>query len=47
MSPRKWEFRIEDILDSLDLISEYVDGLDYNNWKKDRKTIDAVIRTLK
>ena len=31
MSPRNWEFQIEDILDSLDLISEYVDGLDYDN----------------
>lgn len=46
MSPRNWEFRIEDILDSLDLISEYVKGLDYENWKKDRKTIDAVIRNI-
>lgn len=46
MSPRNWEFRIEDILDSLDLISEYVKGLDYDNWKKDRKTIDAVIRNI-
>ena len=46
MSPRDWEFRIEDILDSIDLISEYVGGLDYDNWKKDRKTIDAVIRNI-
>lgn len=46
MSPRKWEFRIEDILESLDLISEYVKELDYDSWKKDRKTIDAVIRNI-
>jgi uncharacterized protein with HEPN domain len=46
VSPRKWEFRIEDIIESLDLISEYVSGLDYGTWKKDRKTIDAVIRNI-
>jgi uncharacterized protein with HEPN domain len=46
VSPRNWEFRIEDILESLELISEYVEGLDYDNWKKDRKTIDAVIRNI-
>jgi uncharacterized protein with HEPN domain len=37
---------LEDISDSLERIAEYVSGLDYNSWKKDRKTIDAVIRNL-
>lgn len=46
MSPRKWRFRLEDINDSLDMIFQYVENLDYEHWKKDRKTIDAVIRNL-
>ena len=46
MSPRNWKFRLEDILESLDLISEYTEGLDYNSWANDRKTIDAVIRNI-
>lgn len=46
MSPRDWRFRLEDISEALDLIEEYVKGLDYSSWAKDRKTIDAVIRNL-
>ncbi len=46
MSHRNWKFRLEDIIASLDLISEYVTGVDYSTWITDRKTIDAVIRNL-
>lgn len=46
MSPRNWEFRLEDINEALELIEEYVIDLDFTSWTKDRKTIDAVIRNL-
>ena len=46
MSLRSWKIRLEDIRDSLDLIAVYVQGLDYEAWKKDQKTIDAVIRNM-
>ncbi len=46
MSPRTWRFRLEDIDCSLDMISQYVEGLEYESWEKDRKTIDAVIRNI-
>lgn len=46
MSHRSWRFRIDDILDSLDKIASYVKGIDYEEWKKDNKTIDAVTRNL-
>ncbi len=46
MSHRNWKFRIEDIISSLDLISEYTTGVDYNTWLTDSKTIDAVIRNI-
>ena len=46
MSPRNWKFRLEDIVDSIELIFEYAEDVDYNSWKKDRKTIDAIIRNL-
>ena len=46
MSPRSWKFRIDDINDALDRIFQYVQGLDYVDWLKDQKTIDAVIRNL-
>jgi len=38
--------RLEDINEALERITEYMEGLDYDSWKSDRKTIDAVIRNL-
>ena len=46
MSPRDWKFRLEDMVESIDLIEEYVKNMDRNSWSQDRKTIDAVIRNL-
>jgi len=46
VSPRNWKFRLEDIVDSLELIFEYVEDLDSSSWENDRKTIDAVIRNI-
>lgn len=46
MSHRDWKFRLEDILDALERIFEYVQGMDYDSWSNDRKTMDAVVRNL-
>ena len=46
MSPRDWKFRLDDIVEALDRIFDYVQGMDYDSWSKDRKTIDAVVRNL-
>ena len=46
MSPRNWKFRLEDIIEALDRILQYVEDLDYDCWLKDQKTIDAVVRNL-
>lgn len=46
MSPRNWKFRVEDIVDSLELIFEYVRDVDSDSWEDNRKTIDAVIRNI-
>ena len=45
MSSRVWFFRIEDILDALERIDQYVQGTDLNQFKSDRRTIDAVVRS--
>ncbi|MFO7752362.1 MAG: DUF86 domain-containing protein [Desulfobacteraceae bacterium] len=37
---------MEDILDALERIFEYVQGMDYDSWSNDRKTMDAVVRNL-
>jgi len=46
VSPRNWKFRLEDIVESLELIAEYTSEMSQDLWRKDRKTIDAVIRNI-
>ena len=46
MSKREWKLFVEDILESIGLIEDYVKGMDFNEFKKDRKTIDAVVRNF-
>ena len=44
--PRDSKLYLEDILECIKKINEYVSGLTFNSFIKDRKTIDAVIRNL-
>ena len=46
MSPRKWEFRLQDILNAAQKIGRYIDGLEFEDFVKDEKTVDAVVRQL-
>ncbi len=43
---RDYKIFLKDILNSMELIEDYVDGLDFDEFKKDQKTIDAVIRNI-
>jgi len=42
--PRDWRLRIEDMLDAVGAIEEYVEGMDFEAFQNDRKTVDAVVR---
>lgn len=46
MPPRDWSFRVGDILEAIASIVEYVQGMDYEAFAADRKTVDAVIRNF-
>ena len=46
MSRRDWKLFIEDILESIDWIENYVAGMDAEAFKNDRKTVDAVVRNF-
>jgi uncharacterized protein with HEPN domain len=46
MSERDWRLLIGDILDSINKIEKYVSNLTFVEFKKDDKTIDAVIRNF-
>jgi uncharacterized protein with HEPN domain len=37
---------VDDMIQSIDRILEYVEVMDYDSFKKDQKTIDAVIRNF-
>jgi len=44
--PRNWLFRINDILSAVSAVETYVKGMTYEDFVADRKTVDAVVRTL-
>ena len=44
--PRDPKVYLDDILEAITQIESYVEGMDFESFSKDRKTIDAVIRNL-
>lgn len=42
MPPRDWRFRVHDMLDSIDAVGAYVDGLTLEGFQADRRTQRAV-----
>lgn len=46
MPPRKWGLRIRDILSSIERIIEYTRNLDFEQFRSDTKTFDAVVRNF-
>jgi len=42
----RWRVRIEDILDAVRRIQEYTEGMTPDEFREDRKTIDAVVRNI-
>jgi len=46
LPPRDWRLRVEDILDAIARIEQYVNGLTIEQFRADQKTIDAVVRNL-
>ncbi len=46
MPAREWRLRVEDILEAIVRIERYVEGLTFEQFQADQKTVDAVIRNL-
>ena len=46
MSSREWNFRIQDILNAIDKIDRYLEGMTLTEFKKDELVIDGVVRNL-
>lgn len=43
---RDYKIFLKDILESMQLIEVYVDDMEFEEFKKDQKTVDAVIRNI-
>jgi uncharacterized protein with HEPN domain len=46
MSRRNWRLYVEDIIESIMWIERYVEHMDFEEFKSDRKTTDAVVRNF-
>ncbi len=46
MPPRKWNLRIEDMIEAIERIQKYTQGMSYEEFSSDSKTIDAVVRNF-
>lgn len=46
MPPRERRVRVEDILDAIAKIEQYVSGLSFEQFRADQKIVDAVVRNL-
>jgi len=44
--PRKWALRINDILAAIESIKEYTRMLDFEQFRSEKKTFDAVVRNF-
>ncbi|MBW1778915.1 MAG: DUF86 domain-containing protein, partial [Deltaproteobacteria bacterium] len=46
MPDRKWGLRIRDILASIERIIKYTGKMDFEQFRSDTKTVDAVVRNF-
>ena len=46
MTPKDYGAYVQDILDAINEIEEFVRGLKYSDFIRDKKTVNAVIRSL-
>lgn len=46
MPHRDWKLRIQDFLESVEGAQKYVSGMSFDDFLKDPRTIDAVVRKL-
>jgi uncharacterized protein with HEPN domain len=46
MPSRSWQFRIDDIIEAINKIERYTNGIDFASWQNDEKAVDAVIRNI-
>lgn len=46
MPRKRWKFRLRHIIEAIERIEEYTQGMSYDDFRQDQKTIDAVVRNF-
>jgi len=46
MSGRDWRVRIDDIVESIEKIQRFIEGMDFAQFRADDRTVDAVLHNL-
>lgn len=46
MRRRDWRIRVADILEAIDRVTQYIQGMDRATFEGDTRTLDAVVRNL-
>lgn len=46
MPPRNWKMRFDDILECISRIQRYIEGMTFDEFEEDDKTVDSVLRNL-
>lgn len=46
MPPRDWRFRVQDMLHAIESIMSYTQGMDFEAFERDQRTVDAVVRNI-
>jgi uncharacterized protein with HEPN domain len=46
MSKRPVDLLLDDICEAIDRIEQYISGMSFDVFSKDRKSVDAVVRNL-
>jgi uncharacterized protein with HEPN domain len=46
MKRREYRDYLQDVLDSIDDVASFIGGMSFEEFKKDRKTINAVVRSI-
>ena len=46
MQRRKWQLYVEDMLNAISKIQRYTNGMSFEDFCEDEKTVDAVVRNI-
>jgi uncharacterized protein with HEPN domain len=44
--PRDYRLYLDDILESIDALTQHIGGMNFDEFSADRKTVDAVVRNM-